>query len=172
VTACDAVLDTCVLFPITLADTLLRLAEADFFRPHWSQETLDELIRNFVDKAGLNTSAAQRRWSHDCSFPEALVDGYQRLVPAMPNDPKDRHVLAAAVRSGSQTIVTSNLSDFPPKLLHEFGVEARPAAAAVLRQQAADRIRPPQSPAEVLARLTINAPAFAHEMRRALGLPA
>ncbi|MCX4675427.1 helix-turn-helix domain-containing protein [Streptomyces sp. NBC_01433] len=32
------------------------------------------------------------------TFPDGLVSGYEALMPAMANDPEDRHVLAAAVR--------------------------------------------------------------------------
>lgn len=32
------------------------------------------------------------------AFPDSLVTGYGKLISAMTNDPKDRHVLAAAVR--------------------------------------------------------------------------
>lgn len=32
----SAMLDACVLVPVTLADTLLRLAEASLYRPLWS----------------------------------------------------------------------------------------------------------------------------------------
>ena len=46
------------------------------------------------------------------------VDGYEPLVPAMGNYSKGRHVLAAAVRTGAQTIVTFNLRDLQPKRLH------------------------------------------------------
>ena len=35
----------------------------------------------------------------------------------MTNHPKDRHVLATAVRTGAQTIVTFNLKDFPEAAL-------------------------------------------------------
>ena len=38
-------LDACVLVPIALADTLLRLAEAGLYRPLWSDRVLDEMGR-------------------------------------------------------------------------------------------------------------------------------
>ncbi|HMA95495.1 MAG TPA: hypothetical protein VKP30_22555 [Polyangiaceae bacterium] len=41
-------------------------------------------------------------------FPEADVTDYEPLIAAMQNDPKDRHVVAAAVKSGAQVIATSN----------------------------------------------------------------
>jgi hypothetical protein len=42
----------------------------------------------------------------------------------MPNEPKDRHVTAAAVKIGAQVIVTENLKDF--RTLPE-GIEAQSA---------------------------------------------
>ncbi len=45
------------------------------------------------------------------AFPEALVTGHEWLIDSMPNDPKDRHVVAAAVKAGAQVIVTINLKD-------------------------------------------------------------
>ena len=36
--------DACVLVPIALADTLLRLAEADLYRPLWSERIIDEMV--------------------------------------------------------------------------------------------------------------------------------
>ncbi len=180
VTSFDGTLDTCVLYPITLCDTLLRFAEDGFYRPHWSEETLAELVRNLVSEAGLTQEAAQRRVEHmTAAFPEALVEGCQRLVPVMPNNPKDRHVLAAAVMSNSQIVVTSNMRHFPADALRQFNVEAQPpdlfllhqsnldprAAAAVLRRQAAEKSSPPRRTADVLARLNVNAPTFVHAMR-------
>jgi len=44
--AFPAFLDACVLVPIALTDTLLRLAEADTYRPLWSDDVLGEVERN------------------------------------------------------------------------------------------------------------------------------
>jgi hypothetical protein len=37
-----AALDACVLVPVILADTLLRVAEKGLYRPLWSQRILTE----------------------------------------------------------------------------------------------------------------------------------
>lgn len=41
-------LDSCVLFPMYLRDTLLRAAETELYLPLWSQEILNGVTRNFV----------------------------------------------------------------------------------------------------------------------------
>lgn len=58
-------------------------------------------------------------------FPEARVERYEKLSTRMTNHPKDRHVVAAAVRGGARVIVTSNLRDFPASSLSEWGIEAQ-----------------------------------------------
>ena len=40
------------------------------------------------------------------AFPESLVTDHESLIAGMKNDPKDRHVGAAAVKAGAQVIVT------------------------------------------------------------------
>lgn len=48
-----AVLDACVLAPMPIADTLLRLAEEPaFYLPRWSDELLSELERTLGEKFG------------------------------------------------------------------------------------------------------------------------
>ena len=95
-----AVLDTCVLYPPSLRDLLLTLAALDTFVPLWSEEILDEVTRNVTSdhpdidptRFESHTIAAMRR-----AFPEATLDPPMDLIVAMDNDPKDRHVAAAAV---------------------------------------------------------------------------
>ena len=118
------VLDANVLFPFTLRDTLLRAAAADFYQLRWSSEILEEMAANLVSSSTMSAGKAARlRATMERAFPEAGVSGYEPLVAAMRNDPKDRHVAAAALEAGAQVIVTSNLRHFTQ--LPE-GIDAQP----------------------------------------------
>ena len=110
-----AVLDACVLIPMPLADTLLRMAEAPrLYLPKWSQAIMDEVTRNLVKKWNMEPEKARRREEElQRHFPEAWVEGFEPLINVMTNDPKDRHVLAAAVRSHSELIVTLQPARLP-----------------------------------------------------------
>jgi predicted nucleic acid-binding protein len=178
-----AFLDTCVLYPAYLCDTLLRLAEATAFRPLWSPDVLAELRRNLIE-LGIPPERVDRRISQMTrSFPDALVTGYESLIDGMTNDPKDRHVLAAAVRANAEVLVTFNIGDFPEPALKPYDVSAiHPdeflldqldlypgVTVAVLRQQAASYRREPTTAAGVLVLLErTGVPRFAAEMRRHL----
>ncbi|UCZ89107.1 PIN domain-containing protein [Gordonia sp. WA4-43] len=121
------VLDACVMLPQNLNNVLLTLAEREMFTPIWTDALLGEVERNLVAKLGVSPEQARHRIEQmRIAFPfaEDEAAGYERLVDAMTNDPKDRHVAAAAVRSGAALIVTANLKDFPQEALDPFGVEA------------------------------------------------
>jgi hypothetical protein len=78
---------------------------------------LTELRRNLVDR-GIPLERVDRRIAYMTrSFPDALVTRYESLIDGMTNDPKDRHVLAAAVRANAEVLVTFNISDFPESAL-------------------------------------------------------
>jgi predicted nucleic acid-binding protein len=118
------VLDAFVLIPMPLADTLLRMAEAPrLYLPKWSQTIMDEVTRNLVSKWEMPRERALRRAEElRRHFPEAWVEGFETLIDVLTNDPKDRHVLAAAVRSHSEMIVTYNRRHFPAASLQPWGI--------------------------------------------------
>ena len=122
--AFPAFLDACVLVPIKLTDLLLRLAEANTYRILWSAEVLNEVERN-LPRVGVSPDKARTRIQQmRDTFPDAMVTGYEALIPAMTNHPKDRHVLAAAVRADAAVIVTANLKDFPATALDPYDLNA------------------------------------------------
>jgi predicted nucleic acid-binding protein len=120
------VLDACVLFPNVLRDTLLTLAERELFRPLWSDVILDEVRRNVLAKRNVDPAAFDRTLAlMNAAFDDALVEDWQPIVIGLElPDPDDRHVLAAAIAGGAQTIVTFNLVDFPTKQLQPHHVDA------------------------------------------------
>lgn len=171
------VLDACVILPMPLCDTLLRAAEAEFYRPHFSQQILDEVTRNLI-QMGKMTEAKAARYQANIkdAFPEAMVEVPEQLVKLMTNHPKDRHVVAAAVKANAEVIVTFNLKDFPKEALEPFGVEAQhpdnfllalceswtlSALAQIIKKQAEALRRPPNTVKDVLGRLSRQVPMFA-----------
>lgn len=119
------VLDACVLAPMPVCDTLLRLAqEPAFYTPKWSADILTEVERTLLTKLGRNRQQVDRRiLSMKAAFPDALVEGYSELNASMTNDHKDRHIIAAAIRCGAHAIVTDNTKHFPPKSLEPYGID-------------------------------------------------
>ena len=63
----------------------------------------------------------------DRTADDALVQGYEPLIGMVHQDvePKDRHIVAAAIRSQARLIVTFNLADFPPEALKAHNMEAQ-----------------------------------------------
>lgn len=164
------VLDACVLFPFTLRDTLLRAAAEGFFQLRWSAQILDETERNLVSsKTTTAEQATKLRKRMESFFPEALVTGHEPLAAGMPNQEKDRHVAAAAVKAGAQVVVTSNLKDFtklpegleaqsPDEFLCNLFDLNPQSFVQLLRQQADDLKNPPWTFEELLERLAKIAP--------------
>jgi hypothetical protein len=121
-------LDANVLFSGTLTDFLLCLADRELYRPRWSEQVHQEWLESALKKYPHLTrqKLEHRRQEMDGAFPDSLVRGYEDLMEGLQlPDPKDRHVLAAAIRCGAGLIVTKNLKDFPAESLRQFGIEAQ-----------------------------------------------
>lgn len=57
---------------------------------------------------------------------DCIVEGFEVLIDSLElPDPKDRHVLAAAIKGRAELIVTTNLRDFPANALSPWGIEAQ-----------------------------------------------
>jgi predicted nucleic acid-binding protein len=165
-------LDANVLYPLTLRDTLLRAGAEGLFQIYWSAEILDEAVRNLVASTTITAEQGGRlRAAMEKAFPEAEVTGYESLVAGLQNDPKDRHVVAAAVKAGAQVIVTMNLRDFgalpagleaqsPDEFLSNLFDLDPDGLVDLLREQAAALKKPPRSLEEIVRALAKMVPEF------------
>lgn len=132
----DATYDACVLHPAGLRDLLVRLAITGLFRAHWSADILDEMVRSILRRRpDLAAAQLERTCELMCdAVPDCLTTGYEASIDGIDlPDPDDRHVLAAAIRSGSQAIVTENTADFPADVLERYDIEAQTPDVFVLR---------------------------------------
>ncbi|MGH2558121.1 MAG: PIN domain-containing protein [Thermomicrobiales bacterium] len=176
-----AVLDANVLFPVVLRDTLLRAADAGYFRPYWNAHILAELSRNLIADAHFSEGSAARLIAAlRRNFPHAEIAGYEYLVDSLTNHPRDRHALAAANHAGAPVIVTANLLHFPREALRPHGIVAQSPdtflmdllspgprrLVRIIREQSADMRRPPMTVDEAVDRLEKHAPRFGRELRR------
>ena len=177
------VLDTNVLFPFSLRDTLLRAAAAGYFQIYWSENILDEASRNLVQTRAITEEQAKRlMYAMTSAFPEAMVKDYESLIASMPNDEEDRHVAAVAVKAEAQIIVTNNVRHFRsvPEgvdvytaddfLRDLFGLDPG-GVIELLRDQAAALTRPPRSFEELLSGLAKSVPSFVSAVRERTALP-
>ncbi|SRR5579875_386962 len=181
-----ATLDANVLYPFLVRDVLLSFAEAGLYRPIWSAEIMSEWSSHLIkDKPDKKEKILRTVELMTAAFPEAMIDGYQRLVGALSlPDPDDRHVLAAAIRSGSSVIVTRNLKDFPSDRLAPYGIEVQTAddfvlntvqlyttdAVAALRIMRGQYDSPPMTPEQLqVALIADGLVSTAAELKRYLG---
>ncbi|SFV24420.1 PIN domain-containing protein [Micrococcus terreus] len=117
-----ALLDSCVLWPSTLRDSLLSLAFEGSYRFVFSEAILLEVEVNeelkLMDR-GSPREESRSRATHlapqmRLHFGDSIVTGWEGLEGtfSLP-DEDDEHVLAAAVVGGAGCIVTENLRDSP-----------------------------------------------------------
>jgi len=125
VTRFSVIFDACVLYPAPLRDCLMRLAMTDLFKARWTDQIHREWM-NALMRDGSHSEAKLTRVRDlmDAHVRDALVTGYESLIETLQlPDPDDRHVLAAAIRSNADAIVTFNQKDFPEDALAPFGID-------------------------------------------------
>lgn len=165
--AFTAVYDACVLYPVSLRDLFVRLGQTGLFRARWTERILDEFVDALLARRpDLRESIERQREQMRNAIRDVDVRDYARLIPVVPPlpDPKDAHVVAAAMACGAEVIVTFNLGHFPNDVLRPLGIEAqhpdtfvmhlvdldREAVETVVEEMAAIKKKPPMTYDEVL----------------------
>ena len=177
-----AVLDANALYGALIRDLLLRLAVRELYRPVWTAEILEELQRALLRNRPLAAAGGVPRLLHamTSSFPGALVapspEDTSRVPVAI--EPGDRHVVAAAVATEADVIVTENLRHFPGSALEPLGISAvsiddflcrflavdPEAVKRTLEEISLDYSKPPRTLGELLEALARVAPKFAESI--------
>lgn len=123
-----ALLDACVLYPVTIANLLMELAWRGVYAAKWTQEIDTEWIKSLKkDRPDLSDEKIKHRLNNmhkaipDWEIPSTK---YRKIISALVlPDPDDRHVLAAAIAGHADCIVTTNIKDFPVHRTEEYGIE-------------------------------------------------
>ncbi len=119
--------DASALYGNAQRDLLIRIAQSGLVQAKRTDEILDEMFGNLTKKRpDLSVDRlARTRGLMNAVVDDCLVSGYEPLTEVLKlPDPDDRHVLAAAIKSGAQVIVTTNTKDFPAAQLQRWNVEA------------------------------------------------
>ncbi len=117
------VYDANVLYPALLRNILILVAQRGIVQAKWTSQILDEAFSNLQkNRTDLDTEKLDRtRALVERSIRDANVTDYEELIGLIKlPDPNDRHVLAAAIKSHAQVIVTFNQKDFPPEVLSKY----------------------------------------------------
>jgi predicted nucleic acid-binding protein len=164
-----ATLDACALYSALSRDLLLYFASAKMFTPFWNAEIHSEWVSSLATRRKELNKDDLRKISEkmDEDFPAAKISGLSKLIKGLTlPDVKDRHVLAAAIISESDVIVTWNLKDFPKTYLKRFGITTitpdeflfrliggRAGKLEMFVEELASLSDPPVTPAELLKRM-------------------
>jgi hypothetical protein len=135
--------DANVLYPSTLRNLLIRIAQAGLVQAKWTEQILDEAFSNLIDnRPDLDPKKlARTRELMNAAVRDCLVIGYEPLIDTLTlPDRGDRHVLAAAIKARAQVIVTRNLGDFPDDVLQAWDMEAKSPDEFVLDQIDLNRV--------------------------------
>ncbi len=177
------ILDANVLAESSVSDLYLRLSEEPrLLIPRWTEMIWDETRRTLIDKLKWDAEISDSRIvAAKEAFPEAMVTDFETYIERCENDPKDRHILAAAIRSRTEAIVTMNVGHFKREHLEPWGVTAvhpgdylkvlyeldEGVVVSVLHQMATKRS---YGIDRMLSRLSVNVPSFTEHVAKDLAI--
>lgn len=122
-----AVLDACVLYPTVLREILQGAGQAGLYQPVFS----DRILREWVLATAKLGPAAPAIAEGEAAvlrevFPRGLVREHPEIeARLLLPDMNDLHVLASAIASGADAIITFNAQDFPGHVLAAEGITRR-----------------------------------------------
>jgi len=121
------VYDANALYGNAQRDLLIRIAQSGLVQAKWTDQILDEMLSNLAKKRP-DIPAEKLGTLRDLmnkAVRDCLVTGCEPLIESLRlPDPDDRHVLAAAIKSSAQVIVTTNLRYFPEAELRRWNIGA------------------------------------------------
>ena len=122
-----AVLDACVLYPTVLREILQGAGEAGLYQPVFSDRILREWVLATAKLGPAAPAIAEGEAATlRTTFPRALERARPEIEARLHlPDPNDVHVLATAIASSADAIVTFNAQDFPGHVLAAEGVTRR-----------------------------------------------
>lgn len=129
-----------LLYPFHLRNLVIQLGVNYVVRPRWTDAIHEEWIGKLV-ASGRETRERLVRTRDIMKrvLPDADVRDYEHWIAGLTlPDPDDCHVLAAAIQSSAEVILTFNLKDFPSKALAPFGLVARDPDAFLCELYEAD----------------------------------
>jgi predicted nucleic acid-binding protein len=104
----------------------MRLSKTGLFKAHWTERIHEEWISSVLRKRpDIDESKLLAvKLLMDKYIEDALVTNYESIEKNLHlPDPKDTHVLAAAIKSKADAIVTFNIKDFPESTLKMYDIE-------------------------------------------------
>ena len=116
----SALLDANVLYGDLQRDILLSLAEEGLYTPLWSEKILDEVEKNLQENLGIDFH--QTRQNMQEVFSTASVKNFENLESDITfPDSYDEHVVASAIKSSADLIISEDL-DFVSENLKEYNL--------------------------------------------------
>lgn len=123
-----AFFDANVFYGARLRSLVVYAAQTKLFRARWSDTVHDEWVRNLLkNRPDLKAEDLIRtRELMNAAVPDCIVTGFEPFMNCLElPDEGDRHVVAAAIMTRANVIVTFNLKHFPSEAIEGFRIHTK-----------------------------------------------